>query len=93
MGVGTTILFSFFILSHSSVLGNYIENKAGLFIQIPYLLAMFTGLGDNNIMTTGELNVLAKISTLSITFLLYFIVGAILGWLYGKLKNRKISSI
>lgn len=88
LGVTITLLLSLVTIFRVPVVSNYVENNFGIFLGIPILLSMMTGLGHADIMT-GELDLLAHITFLSVTFVLYFPIGAILGYLYGKIKNRR----
>lgn len=91
LGVTIALLFSLVTIFRVPVLSNYVENNSGLFLGIPILLSMMTGLGHVDIMM-GKMDLLAHITFLLVTFVLYFPIGAIIGSLYGKIKNRKQSS-
>jgi len=90
LGAIFSVLGYFLVVSNVSV-PNHLSYLKDWFLGIPFFLSMLTGLGHIDIMNTGKIDFLAQISFLSITFLLYFIIGAFLGWLYGKIKNRNKS--
>ena len=46
----------------------------------------FLDLGFQN--STWELSTLGTILNFTLVILIYFLIGAFLGWLYGKIKNR-----
>ena len=83
---GVAFLLSF--LFWMSPLNDLIEIIFWPFFAIPYILSLFTGIGHQNIMT-GKRDVLANLSFSLITFIMYFLIGAIIGLIYGKIKSKK----
>jgi len=62
-------------------------NKLELFFGIPALLSMITGLGHIDI-GSGKMDIIAGITFSLLSFIIYFIPGSLIGWIYGKIKSK-----
>jgi len=79
-----------FLLSflYWSPINSFEEKYFGFILTVPFIISIFTGLGYRDIMT-GRADLLANITFSLISFVLYFIIGAVIGIIYGKIKRKK----